>query len=86
MSIREKATIMSELRSAADDVMDAEFTLSEKRRARDELMREARTVRVSFRDIADACLVSHQTVANIVAVEATRAATTTAPPESQAGE
>ena len=59
-------TILDALRSVADELIDIEFARSEKRRSRDALIVRAREARVPFRSIADACLVSHQTVANIV--------------------
>ena len=59
-------TILDALRSVADELIDIEFARSEKRRSRDALIVRAREARVPFRAIADACLVSHQTIANIV--------------------
>jgi hypothetical protein len=60
-----KDYMIEQLRTIADEVMDLEFALSEKRRNRDALIVSARTVGVSLRTIGDACMVSHQTVQNI---------------------
>lgn len=75
-------TLKAQLDAAADDVMDAEFILSEKRRKRDELIVACAADGQSLRSIADSCLVSHQTIANILErarVEAAGGVTTTAP-------
>jgi hypothetical protein len=50
----------------ADEMMDLEYQLSEKRRERDALIVAGRAARLSLRVMADACLVSHQTIANIL--------------------
>ena len=55
-----------DLRDIADDVMDLEFALSEKRRERDRMIVQARSQGFSLRAIGDACMISHQTVQNIV--------------------
>jgi len=47
-------------------MMDLEYQLSEKRRERDALIVAGRAARLSLRVMADACLVSHQTIANIL--------------------
>jgi transposase len=60
------SSLKAELDSAADDVLDAEFVLSEKRRKRDELIVACAADGMSLRAIADSCLVSHQTIANIL--------------------
>ena len=75
MSTREY--LVEQLRSVADDIIDAEFALSDKRRNRDALIRSARDAGVSLRDIGDICMVSHQTVANIVERGAADASATT---------
>jgi hypothetical protein len=62
-----KDDMIEQLRTVADDVMDLEFSLSEKRRQRDALIVSARTVGVPLRAIGEACMISHQTVQNIVA-------------------
>jgi hypothetical protein len=62
-----KDYLAEQLRTAADDVMDAEFTVSEKRRQRDALIIAASTAGLSLRAIGDLCMISHQTVANIIA-------------------
>lgn len=54
-----------DLREIADDVMDLEFALSEKRRERDRMIVQARAQGFSLRAIGDACMISHQTVQNI---------------------
>ncbi len=54
-----------DLRDIADDVMDLEFALSEKRRERDRMIVQARSQGFSLRAIGDACMISHQTVQNI---------------------
>ena len=82
-------TILDALRSVADELIDIEFARSEKRRSRDALIVRAREARVPFRAIADACLVSHQTVANIVDREigaAGASATTTLATEPRGAE
>lgn len=87
------AVILERLRTVADELIDIEFARSEKRRERDALMVMAREARVPFRSIADACLVSHQTVANIVEREsaldresgAAGAGATTTPQHGRAG-
>ena len=61
-----KYYMIEQLRTVADEVMDLEFAVSEKRRQRDALIVSARTVGVSLRAIGDACMISHQTVQNIV--------------------
>jgi len=61
-----KDSIIEELRTIADDVMDLEFSLSERRRQRDSMIIMARGMGVSLRAIGDACMISHQTVQNIV--------------------
>lgn len=61
-----KDYMIEQLRTVADEVMDLEFALSEKRRQRDALIVSARTVGISLRSIGDACMISHQTVQNIV--------------------
>ena len=58
--------INSSLHTVADEMMDLEFQLSEKRRERDALIVAGRAARLSLRVMADACLVSHQTIANIL--------------------
>ena len=77
--------INSSLHTVADEMMDLEFQLSEKRRERDALIVAGRAARLSLRVMADACLVSHQTIANILEREegAAGVATTTAPPASR---
>ena len=60
-----KDSMIEELRTISDEVMDLEFALSEKRRDRDALIISARVVGVSLRTIGDACMISHQTVQNI---------------------
>jgi hypothetical protein len=55
------------LRSAADDLVDAEFTVAQRKRERDRLIVEARREGIPLRQIAETALVSHQTVANVVA-------------------
>lgn len=61
---------MSDLRaqlcSIADEVLDLEFTLSEKRRERDAIILAARSAGLSLRVIGEACMISHQTVQNII--------------------
>ena len=59
-------SVIQNLGNAADDVMDAEFALSEKRRVRDALIVEAHAGGASLRSIGDACMISHQTVKNIL--------------------
>jgi len=61
-----KDYLHEQLRTASDEVMDLEFALSEKRRQRDALIISARVVGVSLRTIGEACMISHQTVQNIV--------------------
>ena len=61
-----KDYMIEQLRNAADEVMDLEFALSEKRRQRDAMIFMARGMGVSLRAIGDACMISHQTVQNIV--------------------
>ena len=61
-----KDYMIEQLRTIADDVMDLEFALSEKRRNRDALIICARVAGVSLRAIGDVCMISHQTVQNIV--------------------
>ena len=61
-----KDYMIEQLRTIADEVMDLEFALSEKRRNRDALIISARAAGASLRAIGDACMISHQTVQNIV--------------------
>ena len=61
-----KDYLHEQLRQIADDVMDLEFALSEKRRERDRMIVQARSQGFSLRAIGDACMISHQTVQNIV--------------------
>ena len=61
-----KDHMIEQLRTVADEVMDLEFALSEKRRQRDAMIFMARGMGVSLRAIGDACMISHQTVQNIV--------------------
>ncbi|MFZ9846487.1 MAG: hypothetical protein ACO3E3_05075 [Candidatus Limnocylindrus sp.] len=75
--------IKAQLRDAADELMDAEFAVSEKRRRRDELIRAASVAGLSLRAIGDLCLVSHQTVANIIAAGSAQTTTPSAEPASQ---
>ena len=75
--------IKAQLRDAADELMDAEFAVSEKRRRRDELIRAASVSGLSLRAIGDLCLVSHQTVANIIAAGSAQTTTPSAEPASQ---
>lgn len=75
--------IKAQLRDAADELMDAEFAVSEKRRRRDELIRAASVAGLSLRAIGDLCLVSHQTVANIIAAGPAQTTTPSAEPASQ---
>lgn len=74
-----KDYMADQLRTAADDLMDAEFMASEKRRARDAMIIAASSAGLSLRAIGDICMVSHQTVANIIA--AGSASTTTSDTE-----
>jgi hypothetical protein len=77
--------IKNELHQIADDVMDLEYKLSEKRRQRDALILAGRSAGLSLRAMAEACMVSHQTIANILDREgAAGEATTTTPPASRA--
>ena len=61
-----KDYLHEQLRQIADDVMDLEFALSEKRRQRDAMIVSARVAGLSLRMIGEACMISHQTVQNIV--------------------
>ena len=61
-----KDYLHEQLRQIADDVMDLEFALSEKRRQRDAMIVSARAAGLSLRMIGEACMISHQTVQNIV--------------------
>ena len=61
-----KDYLHEQLRQIADDVMDIEFALSEKRRQRDAMIVSARAAGLSLRMIGEACMISHQTVQNIV--------------------
>jgi hypothetical protein len=61
-----KDYLHEQLRQIADDVMDLEFALSEKRRQRDAMIVSARVAGLSLRVIGEACMISHQTVQNIV--------------------
>jgi hypothetical protein len=72
--------IRGQLRDAADDVMDAEFAVSEKRRRRDELIRAASVAGLSLRTIGDLCMISHQTVANIIAAGSAQTTTPSTEP------
>ena len=60
-----KDYMIEQLRDKADEVMDLEFALSERRRQRDSMIIMARGMGVSLRAIGDACMISHQTVQNI---------------------
>lgn len=61
-----KEQIAEQLRDAADNLMDAEFITGEKRRERDRLIIEARSRGLTLRTIGDICMISHQTIANII--------------------
>ena len=58
--------LQEQLRQIADDVMDLEFSLSEKRRQRDAMIVSARVAGLSLRAIGETCMISHQTVQNIM--------------------
>ena len=60
---------IGEVANAAEDVEDIEFRLADARRYRDQKIREARAEGASLRAIAEAAMVSHQTVANIIAAD-----------------
>lgn len=75
-----KDNIADQLRDAADELMDAEFATSEKRRARDRLIVEASSAGLSLRAIGDLCMVSHQTVANVLAADSTQTTTPSVEP------
>ena len=60
-----KDYLHEQLRQIADDVMDLEFALSEKRRQRDAMIVSARAAGLSLRMIGEACMISHQTVQNV---------------------
>lgn len=55
------------LTERAEELMDTEFLAADLRRRRDAAIIEARKQGNSLRTIADAAMVSHQTVANIIA-------------------
>jgi hypothetical protein len=61
-----KDYLSEQLRTIADEVMDAEFAVSEKRRQRDALIVAASTAGLSLRTIGDLCMISHQSVRNII--------------------
>ena len=54
------------LTERAEELMDTEFLAADLRRRRDAAIIEARAQGNSLRTIADAAMVSHQTVANII--------------------
>ena len=54
------------LRDIADELMDLEFAVSQKRRERDNMIVQARSAGLSLRYLGDICMISHQTVQNIV--------------------
>lgn len=68
--------IYNQLTESADDIMDAEYALSEKRKHRDSLIVAGYAAGLSSRRIADACMVSHTTVLTIVERAASANATT----------
>jgi hypothetical protein len=72
--------LAEQLRNAADEVMDAEFAVSEKRRQRDALILAASTAGLSLRAIGDLCMISHQTVANIIAAGSAQTTTPSTEP------
>jgi len=76
-----KDYIESQLHTIADEIMDLEYALSEKRRQRDAMITAGRFAGLSLRAIAEACMVSHQTIANIIerTSSAAGAGATTAP-------
>lgn len=55
--------------NAANWVEEIEFQLADARRVRDQAIRDARAEGASLREIAEAAMVSHQTVANIIAAD-----------------
>lgn len=57
---------IDDLRKIADDLMDAEFAISELRRKRDAMIVQAAMDGASLRTIGDIALVSHQTIKNIL--------------------
>jgi hypothetical protein len=75
-----KDYLAEQLRNAADEVMDAEFAVSEKRRQRDALILAASTAGLSLRAIGDLCMISHQTVANIIAAGSVQTTTLSTEP------
>jgi hypothetical protein len=77
-----KDYLSEQLRTVADDLMDAEFAVSEKRRQRDALIIAASTAGLSLRAIGDICMISHQTVANIIAAGSAQTTTPSAEPAS----
>ena len=60
-----KETCHAVLLKVADELMDLEFAVAEKRRERDYMIVQARAQGLSLRTIGDACMISHQTVQNI---------------------
>lgn len=61
-----KEYIESQLHTIADEIMDLEYAISEKRRQRDAMITAGRFAGLSLRSIGEACMISHQTVANII--------------------
>ena len=56
-----------ELREITDEVLEARLLLSEKSQQQEDMIVAARFAGMSLRAIAECCLCSHQTIANILA-------------------
>jgi hypothetical protein len=56
-----------ELREITDEVLEARLVLSEKAQAQEDMIVAARFAGMSLRAIAECCLCSHQTIANVLA-------------------
>jgi len=61
------------LQAAADDVMDAEYTLASYRRKREAMIIQAHAEGLSLRRIGELAGVSHETIRTIVADHSTKA-------------
>ena len=68
--------IHMQITEVADEIMDAEYALSEKRKQRDALIVAGYAAGLSSRRIADACMLSHTTILTIVERAASANATT----------
>jgi hypothetical protein len=59
--------VEADLSSVTDEMLELRLVLSDKQQAQEHLIVQARIAGMSLRAIAECCLCSHQTIANILA-------------------